>query len=191
MRYRFLLHAGLLFAWVTVVAIVGVFFVFPYIHSTWVLTTAQVVLYSAMVLPILVWGRAAFHDFNAPRWQYVVAVLLVTVSTIVAVIELHYGIELVGIVVRVGVTAVGEEVIFRGFIWDRMKRAGWSASLVIAVNVVAFTLWHIPAMLAGFSSASFGAIAVLVLVGLILCILRLATRSLILPVAAHFAIDIF
>jgi hypothetical protein len=47
----------------------------------------------------------------------------------------------------VGVTAVSEELIFRGFIWDRMKRAGWSTALIIAPNVISFTLWHILAIL--------------------------------------------
>ena len=185
-----MLHAGMLFVWVTVVAILGVFMVFPRIHDTWSLTTAQVLLYFAMVLPILVWSRSTFRDFTAPKWQRLAALSLVAGSLGIAAAVQHQGIELIGAFVRVGVTAVGEEVIFRGFIWDRMNRAGWRTPLLIAVNVIAFALWHIPSILAGYSSGSVGAFAVLLLVGLILCTLRLVTRSLILPSAVHFAIDI-
>lgn len=181
----------MLFVWVTIVAILGVFLLFPRIHSTWVLSGAQALLYFAMVLPILVWSRNTFRDFASPKWQRLVAVLLVAGSLVVPAAIQHQGIALIGIVVRVGATAVGEEIIFRGFIWDRTRRAGWGAPLAIAVNVVAFALWHIPSMLAGYSSASVSAFAVLLLVGLILCVLRLVTGSLILPTAAHFAIDIF
>ena len=181
----------MLFVWVTIVAILGVFLLFPRIHSTWVLTGTQVLLYFAMVLPILVWSRTTFRDFASPKWQRQAAVLLAASSLVIAAVIQHQGIELIGAVVRVGVTAVGEEIIFRGFIWDRTRRAGWGAPLAIAVNVVAFALWHIPSMLAGYSSASLAAFVVLCLVGLILCVLRLVTGSLILPTAAHFAIDIF
>lgn len=190
-RFRFLIHAGMLFVWVTLVAIVTNFVLFPRIHSAWALTVVQVLTYGVLVLPVLMWARSTFRDFASPRWQRVAAVLLVIISLIVGSAVRHYGIELIGIAVRAGATAVGEEVIFRGFIWDRTRRAGWSAPVVIAVNVVAFTLWHIPSMLAGFSPASVGTAVALLLVGLILCVLRLVTRSLILPVAAHFAIDMF
>jgi membrane protease YdiL (CAAX protease family) len=64
----------------------------------------------------------------------------VAVSLIAAAVLHHYGIELVGIAFRVGVTAVSEELIFRGFIWDRMKFAAWGVPFIIVVNVVAFTL---------------------------------------------------
>jgi membrane protease YdiL (CAAX protease family) len=191
MRHRSLIQAGALFVWITLVAIVGVLVIYSRIHSTWILTTAQVLLYFTMVLPILVWARNTFHDFASPRWQRFAALLLVAISLIAAAVVQHYGIELIGIAFRVGATAVSEELIFRGFIWDRIKRAGWGSLLVIVVNVVAFTLWHIPAMLTGNSQASVGGFAVLLLTGLTLCILRLVTRSLILPAATHFAIDIF
>ena len=96
-----------------------------------------------------------------------------------------------GIAGRLGATAVGEEVAFRGFMGDLMGQARWGAPRVIAVDVVAVTLWHIPSMLAGSSLAPVGTFAALLLLGLILCILRLATRSLLLPAAADFAVDIF
>jgi hypothetical protein len=181
MRHRSLIQAGALFVWITLVAIVGVLVIYPRIHYTWILTTAQVLLYFTMVLPILVWARNTFHDFASPRWQRFVALLLVAVSLIAAAVVQHYGIELIGVAFRMGVTAVSEELIFRGFIWDRMKHAGWGTPLIIVVNVVAFTLWHIPAMLTGNSQASVGGFAVLLLTGLALCILRLVTRSLTSP----------
>jgi membrane protease YdiL (CAAX protease family) len=189
-RYRFLIQAAALFAWATLVAVLTDLVIYPRIHSTWILTITQVLVYCAMILPILLWARNTFHDFASPRWQRLAAVLLVAVSLIVAAVVAHHEIEWIGTVVRVGAAAVGEELIFRGFIWERTRRAGWGAPLVIAVNVVAFTLWHIPSVLAGLNSASVGTFAILLLVGLILCVLRLATRSLILPTAAHFAIDI-
>lgn len=191
MHWRFVLHAGILFAWVSLIAAVGVFFVFPRVHDVWVLTGAQVLLYGAMVLPIVVWARSTFRDFASPRWQQLVAIVLVAGSVGVAAVAQHPGIELLGAAIRVGATAVGEELIFRGFIWRQTRRAGWGTPVVIAVNVAAFVLWHIPSMLAGFSSASVEAFALLLIVGLILCVVRLVTRSLILPVALHFAIDIF
>ena len=69
-----------------------------------------------------------------------------------------------------------------------MKRGGWSTALI---NVVSVTLWHVLAMLAGLSQAAAGSFAALQLTSLVLSILRLLTRSLVLPNAAHFAIDIF
>jgi membrane protease YdiL (CAAX protease family) len=191
MRYRFLIQAAALFMWVTLVAVLGIFVLYPRIHATWLLTAAQVLLYFAMVLPILVWARTVFQDFTSPLWQRFAALLLVAGSLIIATVVHHYRIELIGIVIRVGVTAISEELIFRGFIWDRMKSAGWGAPLTIVVNTSAFALWHIPAMLTGLSQASVGRLTVLLLAGLILCTLRQTTHSLILPIAAHFAIDIF
>lgn len=190
-RCRFILYAGMLFVWVTLVAILGVFLLFPRIHHSWVLTGTQVLLYFAMVLPILVWAPKTFRDFASPNWQRLAALLLAAGSLGAAAALQHQGIELFAAVIRVGVTAVGEEIIFRGFIWDQTRRAGWGMPLLIVANVIAFALWHIPSMLAGYSSLSVGAFAVLLLVGLILCVLRLVTRSLILPAAVHFAIDIF
>ena len=181
----------MLFVWVTIVATLGVYLLFPRIHSPLILTATQVLLYFAMVLPILWWAPNTFLDFASPKWQRLAAAGLVAGSLVVAAAIQTQGMELIGTVVRVVVTAVGEEVIFRGFIWDRTRRAGWGAPLAITVNVVVFALWHIPSMMAGFSSASVGALVVLCLVGIILCVLRLVTRSLILPVAAHFVIDIF
>ncbi|MEP6842416.1 MAG: CPBP family intramembrane glutamic endopeptidase [Pseudolysinimonas sp.] len=190
MRYRFLIQAAALFAWATLVAVVTDLVIYPRIHSAWALTIAQVLIYCAMILPIVLWARHTFQDFVSPRWQRLVAVLLVAVSLIIAAAVAHHEIEWIGTVLRVAAAALGEELIFRGFIWERTRSAGWGASLVIAVNVVAFTLWHIPSVIAGLNSASVGTFAILLLVGLILCVLRLVTRSLILPTAAHFAIDI-
>jgi membrane protease YdiL (CAAX protease family) len=189
-RYRSLIQAGLLLAWVTAVAAMGNFVFFPLLHSAWMLTLAQVLLYGAMVLPLVVWARSSFHDFASPRWQKLVTVLLVGGSLIVASTVEHQGIVLIGIAIRVAATAAGEEVVFRGFIWDRTRRARWGVPLVIAVNVLAFALWHIPSMLAGFSPTTLEQFAILILVGLTLCIIRLTTRSLILSAAVHFAIDI-
>jgi len=130
-------------------------------------------------------------DIVTPHWRRFAALLLVAGSLIIAAVVHHYGIELIGIVIRMGITAISEEFIFHRFIWDRMKRAGWGAPLIIVVNTSAVALWHIPALPTGLSQASVGGLAVLLLAGPILCTLRQTTQSLIIPTATHFAIDIF
>ena len=141
-----------------------------------------------MVGPILIWSRNIFRLFASPPWQYITAAVTAGAALLAAGISLHLGRELIQAALRTSATAISEETVFRGLIWERMRRSGWKIPMVIAVDTTAFATFHLPAMLSNFQPTSF---ATLIIVGVLLSLQRLATRGLLIPTAVHFALDFF
>jgi membrane protease YdiL (CAAX protease family) len=78
--------------------------------------------------------------------------------------------------------ASAEEVILRGVLFDRLERAGGVAAAVILTTAV-FALMHVPLY-------GWHVLPLDVAVGLALAGLRLGTRSIVAPVAAHVVADL-
>ena len=188
MSGRLLIQAVGLLLWAVAVAVVGVWIMYPRLSSGWAITFAQMLLYGVTVTPILIWSRNIFRLFASPPWQYITAAIIAGAALLAAGTTLHLGRGLIQAALRASATAIGEETVFRGFIWDRMRRSGWKIPMVIAVDTAAFATFHIPAMLSQFHPISF---ATLIIVGVLLSLLRLVTRGLLIPTAVHFALDFF
>ena len=188
MSGRVLTQAVGLLVWAVTVAVIGVLIVYPRLSAGWATTIAQIILYGVLVAPVLIWSPNIFRLFAVPPWQYITAAVIVGAALLAAGITLHLGSGLIQATLRTSATAISEETIFRGFIWERMRRSGWKVPMVIAGDTAAFAIFHIPALLSKFQPTS---VATLIIVGAILSLLRLATRGLLIPTAVHFALDQF
>jgi membrane protease YdiL (CAAX protease family) len=93
----------------------------------------------------------------------------------------------VGLLVNVGV-AIGEETIFRGYLLSGLKSA-WGKWAALALMMVIFGLFHLPAYSEGGLQAGTLTLAILLasLFGLLFGLVYLRTGTLWLPVALHFA----
>ena len=185
---RLLIQAVGLLLWAVAVAVVGLSIIYPRLPAGWATTFAQILLYGAMVAPVLIWSPNIFRLFASPPWQYIAAAVITGATLLTAGITLHLGMGLIQAALRTSAMAIGEETAFRGFIWEQMRRSGWKIPMVIAVDTAAFVIFHIPAMLSQFQPISF---ATLIIVGVLLSLLRLVTRGLLIPTAVHFALDFF
>lgn len=92
----------------------------------------------------------------------------------------------VGLLVNVGV-AIGEETIFRGYLLTGLKTA-WGKWIGLALMMVIFGLFHLPAYFEGGMRSITLALAILLasLFGLLFGLAYLRTGSLWLPVILHF-----
>ena len=92
----------------------------------------------------------------------------------------------VGLLVNVGV-AIGEETVFRGYLLTGLKQA-WSKGPALALMMVIFGLFHLPAYSEGGMHAGTLTLAILLasLFGLLFGLVYLRTGTLWLPVALHF-----
>jgi membrane protease YdiL (CAAX protease family) len=92
----------------------------------------------------------------------------------------------VGLLVNVGV-AIGEETVFRGYLLTGLKTA-WGKRTGLALMMVVFGLFHLPAYFEGGMRSGTLTLAILLasLFGLLFGLIYLRTRSLWLPVSLHF-----
>ena len=93
----------------------------------------------------------------------------------------------VGLLVNVGV-AIGEETIFRGYLLTGLKTA-WGKWTALAMMMVIFGLFHLPAYFEGGMRSGTLALGILLasLFGLLFGLIYLRTGSLWLPVSLHFS----
>ena len=80
------------------------------------------------------------------------------------------------------VVAVGEEVLLRGLLFDRLRRAGGTPLALLATTVL-FALLHVPMY-------GWHVVPLDVAVGLALGGLRVATRGIVAPSVAHVVADL-
>jgi membrane protease YdiL (CAAX protease family) len=93
----------------------------------------------------------------------------------------------VGLLVNVGV-AIGEETIFRGYLLTGLRTA-WGKWAALALMMVIFGSFHLPAYFEGGLRSGTLTLAILLacLFGLLFGLVYLRTHSLWLPVSLHFA----
>jgi membrane protease YdiL (CAAX protease family) len=80
------------------------------------------------------------------------------------------------------VVAVAEEAVLRGLLFDRVRRSGGTV-VALGVTTVAFALMHVPLY-------GWHVVPLDLAVGLALGGLRIATRGLVAPAAAHVVADL-
>ena len=151
--------------------------------------------------------KPIFFPFRKGWWQDLLFgfVLITTVLTLFFVVEVKAGwlvvdswnwqnlsmdawlrIAWVGLLVNAGV-AIGEETIFRGYLLTGLK-TGWGKWIALALMMVIFGLFHLPAYFEGGMRSGTLALALLLasLFGLLFGLIYLRTGSLWLPAILHF-----
>jgi len=151
--------------------------------------------------------RPIFFPRHKSWWQDLLFgfLLVTTILTLFFVIEVKAGwlvleswnwqnmtwdawlrIAWVGLLVNIGV-AIGEETIFRGYLLTGLKTV-WGKWIGLALMMVIFGLFHLPAYFEGGMRSGTLTLAILLasLFGLLFGLIYLRTNSLWLPVILHF-----
>jgi membrane protease YdiL (CAAX protease family) len=151
--------------------------------------------------------RLIFFPRHKSWWQDLLFgfLLVTTILTLFFVIEVKAGwlvleswnwqnmtwdawlrIAWVGLLVNIGV-AIGEETIFRGYLLTGLKTV-WGKWIGLALMMVIFGLFHLPAYFEGGMRSGTLTLAILLasLFGLLFGLIYLRTNSLWLPVILHF-----
>jgi len=90
--------------------------------------------------------------------------------------------------VTAGSAGVGEELLFRGVLWDRLTRLLPGPLVLVAVDAALFAAYHVPSVRVQHEPGwqlltTFG-------FGVLFAGLRVASRGLVLPTAVHVAVDL-
>lgn len=90
-------------------------------------------------------------------------------------------------VITLAITAFAEELIFRGYLWQKLLALTNRASSIIVYNTLLFVAIHIPLVL--YQNLPSITLVYITLASLILCLARYKTRNLTLPGALHMFIN--
>lgn len=92
------------------------------------------------------------------------------------------------------ITPIYEELLFRGFIWNRLKLEWDDERKIIYLNALLFSFWHlgyiIPAIIAG-KWMAFTKLGIGLLYGLILCYIRKNTKCCYSTILVHGIMNAF
>ena len=187
-RRRAALQIAVVVVWAVLVSTGALLVVFPLARDPWTSVVVQVVAYAVLVLPALVLRPRARLRLGGSRGTVLLSVLILIAATVFAGAVQH---ETVGQGLRHAVRAmsagVGEEVVCRGFVFERSGRFIRSRPLRVVLGSLLFSAFHIPLVFIGSMSP-----LVLVITfgfGLLFGILR-ALSGLGLPAAVHVAVDL-
>lgn len=176
-------------AWLVAVAAAWDFGVFQISATGWAEVGVQVGGYAVSIAPIVVFAPGILASLAMPRVQALTGGALVAAAIVYAGAAEHLGSSgLIETVVKYVATGVGEELAFRGFLWDRMRTAGLSGPLLVAANTGAFVAWHLVSVAAGQNQLS-DLLGVAVF-GVVFAVARLWSKNTGLPALLHIAADI-
>ncbi|MDH2444482.1 CPBP family intramembrane metalloprotease [Amnibacterium sp. CER49] len=176
-----------LLAWAAGVLLVVWFVAFPLVRDDWQAAGLQVVAYVVTLLPALLLRPPARLPAGARRIPAIVAAAVLVAGLAVAVgtggwtgLPRH--------VVTAGSAGIGEELLFRGVLWDRLTRVLPGPLLLVAVDAALFAVYHVPSVIVQHEPGrqlliTFG-------FGVLFAGLRVASRGLVLPTAVHVAVDL-
>lgn len=148
----------------------------------------QIASYLVSIAPIMAWSPGTVRTLRAPRAQLGVGVGLVIAALLYAAYEHLYPGDLVGRAVALWVTGLAEELLFRGFIWERLRTQQVRGPGLVVLSDIAFTAWHVIPMLSGLRGAS--SLISVASYGLLFSVTRLWSGNTGLPALMHVAIDI-
>lgn len=177
------------YVWLMATAAVIDFVVFRLPLHGWAIAGAQVGGYVLMLVPLALWAQGTFATLAMPLPQALTGVAMVVAAISFEALVHHIGFGGVAQTVLSDLaTGLGEELAFRGFLWDRIRAAGLPLGWLVTVNVVVFTAWHLISVASGLSQLS-DLLSVAVL-GLIFSLVRLWSGNTGLPAFLHAAVDI-
>jgi membrane protease YdiL (CAAX protease family) len=181
------LEAAGLLAWSAAVLLVAWYLAFPATTGAWQAAGAQVVAYVATLLPaLLLRPRPVLPAGSGPVVIAVSAVLIA--AALVYALATGGGPRLPLRLVTAGSAGIGEELFFRGVLWDRLARLLRAPVPLVAVDAALFAASHVPLVLV--ERAPPWQLAVVLAFGLLFAVLRLVSRGLVLPTALHVAVDL-
>ncbi|PLS81348.1 hypothetical protein CYG49_02335, partial [Candidatus Saccharibacteria bacterium] len=135
--------------YVLVLGAIAQFFIFPILHDQWIATIVQVLFYVVLALPFIFIEPKLLQLCRAPHRQLAVGLTLITAATLFALVQNDFNSTLVANnLLRQSFTGPIEELIFRGYIWQRSLQ--YTDNLVVAavLNIVAFGVVHVPFIIA-------------------------------------------
>jgi hypothetical protein len=176
-------------AWLVVVSLIFDLGVYRLPLHGWVAAGAQVGAYALSLAPIAIWSRHVFRTLVMPPWLAAGGLALVIAALAYEALGQHLGGTAVAQdAVRYLAAGFGEEIAFRGFMWELTRTAGLALGWVVVINVAGFTAWHLVSVAAGLSQpVNLISDAIL---GLVLCLVRLWSGTTGLPALLHMAADI-
>jgi membrane protease YdiL (CAAX protease family) len=174
--------------WITAVAAGFDFGIFSLSLSPWAGTGLQVLGYALDVAPILIWSPGTLRTLPAPRAQILIGAVGVLAALAVAGSRNLYPDGLPEAVVGFAATGFGEELSFRGFLWERLQAAGLPTAGLVAANVAAFVAWHLVAVASGGTGA--GNLLDVLWFGVLVSLVRLGCGNTGLPALLHMAFRI-
>lgn len=185
---RPLQQAAAFAGWLVAIAALADFGLYRLPLRGWEVAAAQIGAYAVAVAPIAVWAPRTFATLALPGWQALLGTVLVAAGVSFEAMSRHAGAAAIACNgLRFLATGIGEEIAFRGFLWERTRSAGIALGWVVAVNVLGFTVWHLVSVAAGQAPLS-GLIGVAGL-GLLFSLVRLWSGNTGLPALLHAAID--
>lgn len=163
--------------------------VYPSPAGHWLEAGLQCACYALVVAPIVIWSPATLTTLRAPWWQITAGLLLVAAGILDVTLVAHVGAgRAAQDAVKAAAAGFGEELAFRGFIWERTRSAGLGPVLLMAVNAVGFAAWHLVAAAAGTFALS--DLPNILILGVVLSVVRLCAGNTGLPALLHTAFDI-
>ena len=194
LRARPLGQAAAVYGWLLLVVCMAQLWLYPALreplHSRWIALVVQVSVYLVLAAPVLLWFPDTLRRLRAPRWQLAAGLAAVIAALAYQAIAHQAGTaQLADQAVTLGVTGFTEELLFRGFLWDRCRAAGLGTLLVIAVSALAFAALHLPQVLA--QNRDMIDLAYDAALGLGLGVVRVWSGNVALPGLLHTAWDLF
>jgi hypothetical protein len=186
---RPLRQAAAYYAWLTATTAILDFGVYRLPVHGWGVVGEQIGGYALMVAPLAIWAPRTFASLAMPWRQALAGVMLVLAALAYEGLRLHIGAAGIGENGLGDLAAgAGEELAFRGFLWDRARICGLPLGWLLMVNVVTFTAWHLISVAAGLSQLS--GLASVAVLGLLFSLARLWSGNTGLPALLHAAVDI-
>jgi membrane protease YdiL (CAAX protease family) len=94
--------------------------------------------------------------------------------------------QLTETIVGFAATGVGEELAFRGFIWERTRASGIGPVALVTSNAAIFAAWHLASVATGLNDSA--SLIGNLRFGLLFSVLRLTGGNVGLPVLVHMAL---
>lgn len=174
--------------WVVLVAVV-VLVVVPVPPAPEAAAAVHVGSYVVAALPVVLARPQILCDFAARRGVVLVGGALLLAAIAYASLTSDRDAAALGLlVVRMAATAAAEELIFRGYLWDRTVELVGMSWRAVVLNVVLFTGSHVPLVLAQGNAVP--TLAGVVVLGAVFCLARATTGTLAAPTFLHWAVDI-
>ena len=176
------------FLWLCAVAWFAIFILYPRIAAPWVLVAAQVATYALIIAPIIVWSRPTLATLRTSKPQLAVGITLI-VAALVYSFSVSGSLQVLALsAIALAAVGIGEELAFRGLLWEQLERVGLRGAQLIVPTMVLFIAWHLVSM------SKYGIdpvnLAVIALLGVVFGVLRKWLGNTGFVAMLHMAIDV-
>lgn len=158
------------------------------------------VVFLVFIVALLGYAKLRKQDLSVSpekisKW-YLIATMIVAVFFITTPSNYIYGFAaIMEFIYGCIVTPIFEELLFRGFAWNRLEQTGLREPSIYFLTVVLFTVWHIgymiPQMMEGNWVAVLSKLAVGLVYGLILGGVRLKLKNCYAAMLLHGLMNLF